>query len=117
MWLFTRYGFFSTSVNPKKPEQIYVRARNRQHLVNLQKRFNLDGIIITTPYRDYGWRIVVGKSEWAFVMSHLVKEQDWANFKDEVHEQVRAGVVDAAYSDSLMQVWRITFRLQERGRR
>jgi hypothetical protein len=48
MWLFTKYGLFSTvcarkgfgaKSDPVDPDRIKVRSRSRSHLERLQKRF------------------------------------------------------------------------------
>lgn len=123
MWLFTKYGFFSSvcarqgdgghgqSVAPTK---IMVRARLRPHLTALKERFpdlleNCD--IRELPAADYAFRLFVEKSAWSQVLVALNEEMDYDNFKSEVaRHQGRSG---AAYEHALHEVWAVMNRLQK----
>ncbi len=122
MWIFTRHGFFSVVSarqgngkygQPVDPDRIMVRARVRDHLLALKKRFpDLlgDCNIQTTRGTDYAFRLFVQKSAWKLVAAGLAEETDYDNFKSEVaRHQGQAG---AAYEHSLHQVWSIMNRLQ-----
>src|SRR5262245_27052969 len=89
MWLFTVYGMFSVSTEARSTiskygEYAVVRARNRAHLVNLQRRFpHLKPFTIqVTTWRDYRYRIFVPKATWVDVIALLAQEQTWDNFKE-----------------------------------
>ncbi len=117
MWLFTRYGFYSIACARKPggapdPALLMVRGRRKQHLANLQKRFRaLSGLeIVTSPERDYRYRLIVPKSVWVGIMGELAGEQDWSNFKNEAARHL--GVAEATYSDALHEVWSVMYRLQ-----
>jgi hypothetical protein len=116
MWLFTRYGFFSTVCDTKhgglNTNVIMIRARLESHLVALQNHFQelaeykIEGY---RPGNDYNCRIYVPKEIWAKVMAKLTLEIDYGNFKNEVHKQPGLG----NYQDLLFDVWNEMFELQE----
>jgi len=114
MWLFTRYGFYSIACARKPdgsldPELLMVRARRKEHLANLQKRFAaLAGAeIVRLPHRDYRYRLVVPKHAWVTVIAELAREQEWSNFKKEAERFLGAAGRD--YTDALHQVWGVMY--------
>jgi hypothetical protein len=120
MWIFSIHGFYSIACASKPdgsldPESVMVRARCKDHLRNLQKRFAaLAGVeIATTPHRDYRYRMIVPKSVWAKLVAELAEEQEWSNFKNQVAKH--QGKAGAAYTSALHKVWEIMYRLQESG--
>jgi hypothetical protein len=90
-----------------------VRARNRDHLRNLQKRFpKLAGAeIVTLPNRDYRYRLIVPKSVWVAALAELAEEQEWTNFKNQVAKH--QGHAGEAYKNALRAVWEIMYGSQE----
>ena len=119
MWVFSIYGFYSIACADKPgtkeidPDTVMVRARCKDHLQNLQKRFPALGSseILCPPNRDYGYRLIVPKSVWVVALQELAEEQEWSNFKSEVVK--RQGQDGAAYTSALQKVWEIMYRLQE----
>jgi hypothetical protein len=123
MWVFTKHGFFSAVCarqgdgkhgRPVDPDRIMVRARLREHLDALKKRFpTLLGQcdLQESASTDYAYRLFLAKSAWVQVLAALAEETDYDNFKSEVaHHQGRAG---AAYEHSLHEVWSVMHRLQK----
>jgi len=108
MWLFTRYGFYSISIQNGKT---VVRARLKKHLLNLIATFGALGkpVVIDTPEADYAHRIIVDPTIWAKVVQELVTEQTWSNFKNEVMSF--NGADD--YEHSCHDVWSVMNRLQQ----
>jgi hypothetical protein len=55
MWLFTRYGMYSVVLSKDNPEIFMVRARVKDHLLALKKRFGLpkQPSVLTTKNADY----------------------------------------------------------------
>lgn len=112
MWLFTRYGFYSIA-SARKPDDsidpalLMIRVRRRDRLEILQELFPaLAGSeIVTLPYRDYRYRLIVPKGVWVGIVSELVQEQEWSNFKNEVGRYQGARGLD--YVDALHEVWRV----------
>jgi hypothetical protein len=119
MWIFTIYGFYSIACADKPGtkeidrDTVMVRARRKEHLQNLQKRFPPLGSseILSPPNRDYGYRLIVPKSVWVAALQELAEEQEWSNFKSEVVK--RQGHDGTAYTSALHKVWEIMYRLQE----
>jgi DNA-3-methyladenine glycosylase I len=117
MWLFTRYGFFSVACadgpdGAPDPEKLMIRAQREEHLRRLQDRFAAISAagIITTPNRDYRFRIVVAKESWVTILAEMAREQTWSNFKSEVAKfQGQAGV---DYVHRLHSVWSTMYSLQ-----
>lgn len=125
MWIFTRHGFFSAVCarqgagkhgEPVDPDRIMVRARVREHLESLRKRFpDQLGLCDVQEFAgtDYAYRIFVDKRVWSQVLSGLAEETDYDNFKSEVvRYQGREG---ADYERSLHDVWSVMYRLQQRA--
>src|SRR5262245_1671017 len=117
MWVFTKHGFFSAVCarqgsgkhgQPVDPNRIMVRSRVRAHLEALKKRFpELLGQseIQENAGTDYAFRIFVAKAVWAQVLSGLVEETDYNNFKSEVARH--QGMAGDAYERSLHAVWSV----------
>ena len=123
MWIFTKHGFFSAVCARQgdgkhgqsvDPDRIMVRARVREHLDALKKRFpDLLGQceIQKSAGTDYAYRLFVQKSAWVQVVAGLAEETDYDNFKSEVaRHQGRAW---AGYERSLHEVWSVMHKLQK----
>jgi len=119
MWIFTIYGFYSIACADKPgtkeidPDTVMVRARCKDHLQNLQKRYPelASSEILSPPNRDYGYRLILPKSVWVAALQEMAEEQEWSNFKSEVAQRMRRD--GAEYTEALHDVWRIMYRLQE----
>ena len=122
MWLFTKYGFYSavcarhgdgSHARAVDPGRIMVRSRLRAHLEGLQKRFpeELGSLpIMEFAGTDYPCRLFVDKAAWVTVVSSLVGEMDYDNFKGEVH--AFQGSDASGYQAALHDVWGVMHRLQ-----
>lgn len=121
MWIFTRYGFFSIAAakadggqsHTPDPDKVMVRARQKRHLQNLQKRFPqlADVEILSGKSTDYRYRIIIPKSVWSECVNEFVNEQDWSNFKGETERFLGPGFRD--YTRALHRVWNVMHELQE----
>lgn len=123
MWLFTRYGFLSAVCarlgdgkhgRPVDLTRIMVRARTREHLESLVKRFpgRLGACrILETTSTDYRFRLFVDKQIWSHVVQEIATELDYDNFKDEVARFL--GKAGKNYEHALHDVWSVMLRLQE----
>lgn len=111
MWFYTIYGMFSVSCS--SGELFAVRARNRAHLVNLQRRFpSLKACHIQqSAERDYRYRMFVSREHWVETVAKLAAEQTWDNFKDKAAAFSGA---DKEYVNLLHQVWSNTAAYQRR---
>jgi len=123
MWLFTRYGFFSTACAYGKtltaatiaPGLIMVRAHDRQHLEALRKRFpaHLGGLKIkATENTDFFFPLLVPKRKWAEVCKGLAAETNWNKFKPEAERITRSMEHGHDYVNAIYQVWGTLERLQ-----
>ncbi len=106
MWIFTRYGFYSLSVNG---DIAWIRGRKKNHLQSLKDRFLLEGTIEENIGTDYKYRIKTDKSTACSMMYELAHEQDWSNFKNEVARYSK----DRTYTRTLHDVWDIMYGIQE----
>jgi len=124
MWIFTRYGFVSIVCARKADgsideDTLMVRARSRKHLETLRARFPESEFakaeIISNAGTDYRFRVIVSKTGWAMVVSELVTEQTWSNFKNEASGYANKMKSSTTYIHALHQVWEVMFRFQENG--
>lgn len=113
MWLATTYGFFSiccahdckTAKTAKKPHatRMMIRARSEEHLKALRLRFPNLPPVTSTPQVDYPFRIIADRGVVFDVVSALVAEVRYTNFKNEVKATTPE---DEAYQNFLAATWR-----------
>jgi hypothetical protein len=127
MWMFTKYGFFSTTCAKagslfdtlQDDDVMMIRARWHGHLKNLQERFPelADFEIVATPKNDYRYRILVPKKIWVKIATALTEEIDYNNFKSEVetfHDENNKP--DEDYHHALMDVWSTMYSYRNSGK-
>lgn len=120
MWLFTTLGFYSIVRSSLEPDHFQIRARKREHLVNLQEHMNgrygpeYLGDIIACPDADYRWRIIASQDCLAIVLCELLALVDYTKFKPAVHQQLPN---DMAYHATLIPVWREMLVMQHLAER
>lgn len=114
MWLCTKYGFFSLVCARKDKDDyasapdfslIMIRARNRDHLANLQKAFPgifVDTEIIENTHTDYPFRILLKREKIAELMAGLLDDLVYTNFKSEAERNMPE---DREYIDFLHSTW------------
>ena len=122
MWIFTKYGAYSVVCakqgegEPGQPidlDRVMVRARVCQHLEILKERFaaELGNCSIKTYAKsDYRHRIFVDKVVWAKVVSCLVMETDYGNFKKTAADF--QGNTGSDYLHALHNIWGTMYDLQ-----
>jgi len=122
MWLFTKHGFYSAVcarqgdgswTEPVDPDRVMVRARVGSHLENLIKHFPQwlgDVELLDSRDTDYRYRILVEKNTWQKIVSELVSEMDYDNFKSSVGKNVTE--VEPNYKHALYDVWHTMHQLQ-----
>lgn len=121
MWIATRYGFFSVvcarkSVSSREinPDMLMVRARRRAHLqalIDAVPEIAVSGEIMQSAGTDYPFRLFVSKTRWTAIMTKLVEDLDYGNFKNEAHK-----LHDTKYDAFLGATWSLGLRLEDRGR-
>ena len=118
MWLATTLGFYSAVLAQKPdgsrdPNLVMIRARDRNHLTALKKRFAAelrDCEILETSHTDYRWRIVCPKPVWVKCLAGFGENVDYGNFKDACARRHGHG---SSYLDALHRVWWELLKLQE----
>ncbi len=80
----TNFGFFSI-VKKKGEDYLTVRARAKQDLLNLKKRYlPAVGAIEVSDYTDYRYRVQVPQEVFAEALRNMALDIDYPNFKDSV---------------------------------
>ncbi|MCK5941448.1 MAG: hypothetical protein KAI24_05715 [Planctomycetes bacterium] len=120
-WIQSVYGAFSIVLadtapgsGEPDPETLMIRARRRAHLDALKARFSpLSDIevIESSPRHDYRWRMIAPKTVVAQVVSDLVLDISWRNFKGACSN--REAALGPGYTAALHTIWSTLARLQE----
>lgn len=121
MWLFTKYGFYSavcarvegSRLSPIDPNRIAVRARFREHLESLIRRFPSligDAEIRSYSGTDYQFRIFIPKKSWSAIVSQIADEIRYDNFKSEAESSASP----PEYVDALHDVWQVVWSSSNR---
>lgn len=104
MWLATTAGFFSVVEDREDEARLLVRARVRQDLVELKRRYAPDlGPIVRIESADYPYRASITRASFAAAVWKAVQDVRYDNFKNEIARQLcggreRAGIYTAAWS-------------------
>jgi hypothetical protein len=106
MWIMTTAGFFSIVADRDHPDQMLVRARDRDHLVRLSAQCDLSGAIHETPNADYACRMFLSREEFLRVLDRVGRDVDYPNFKDAAAHVFGH---DAAYVQALHDVWGVMY--------
>lgn len=112
MWIYTIYGFFSVTQTTLDPEAIQIRARAKNHLLNLKNACKplAKAKITASDVNDYRFRMIVSRPVWEAVGDQLTRSLDYSNFKGEVQ---RAGFARDML-DELHRIWSIMFAFQRK---
>ncbi len=101
MWLFTDEGFFSAVAHRDVENALMVRARVRADLVNLTKRLGVSEDEISDVFpSDYPYRLVVPRVLFVEMISDMLLNLDYDNFKNVVTQKQ-----GRARHDLYMKVW------------
>jgi hypothetical protein len=117
MWIVSTAGIFSAVRNLRRAGTVMVRARRRQDLEGLRKRFKLTGRVLDTPSADYPHRLVLATKTWRRIAASLADDcERYHNFKSAV--EAREGRTSAR-ADALHEIWGVLRELEdlEAGRR
>lgn len=111
MWLFTVYGFFSVSATeqPDGSDAFMIRARRKDHLLRLKKRFGLDHEILKNAATDYRYRMIVSPLTLRVLCRKLAEDICWGNIKNAV--KANFGPNDD-YLHAMHETWHTMFQLQ-----
>ena len=106
MWVFTQTGFVSAVRHRENKDQLMVRARDYDSLVDLADLASAE--ISKTPGGDYPYRVAVQEEVFHHFVSMNIKALDYTNFKNRV--DVTRG---AHYHDVLSGVWSIMHEVED----
>lgn len=83
MWIFTRDGFLSIVQHNDKPDILIVRSRFKGHIERIF------GVLADKDTgTDYEYRAEISRAIVSGVMSDLIKDIDYGNFKNELGTKV-----------------------------
>ncbi len=100
MWVFTTKSFISIVQDRDVPDGFMVRARKRQHLIDLFP----DADVYTEAGSDYKWRARIPKSEAVEVITQALAAVEYDNFKN--------AIPDHEYHDACSEVWSVMYHYQ-----
>jgi hypothetical protein len=90
MWLFSNEGFVSIVQHKLFPWRVLVRGRAKEDIENFAERLAKLGENVTVKQNldaDYHWRLECKKKNAAQVMMDMMLDVNYANFKNNIHEQ------------------------------
>lgn len=93
MWIMTNKGFISAVQHRHDPDILMVRARKREHLLQIVD----DRHIFQVTPSDYPWRCNINKDLFAYKLCELTQNINYDNFKNSVDDQT--------YKSFLERVW------------
>ena len=109
MWIFTRDGFFSVAATRFcAPGEIAIRARKKEHLVNLMARHELTADVLSFANADYRYRVQIPREEWGRILQAEALSVDYHSFKDAMAE----AEASADYLRAMFATWAIVHKIQ-----
>lgn len=119
MWMMTKYGFFSVVEFRGEPHNLLIRARRRDHLEAIKKRFaqQLTGYeILQTSEADYPCRMKVPRRTWESIVCEIIAHEiDYPDFKSAVKNPgtrtYNPGL--ASYLNFLHRVWSLGHGMED----
>ena len=117
MWVFTTRGFFSIVEHKKDPNRVVIRARIRKDIEKVKTLFEEMGLeasdILESLNSDYKYRIFAGRIDWASVMTQLITDMEYTNFKNAVYE-VDSREIRVKRHEAYLDIWAIMHEMQFR---
>jgi hypothetical protein len=101
MWICFNDGFISAVEDKGDRSRLMVRARRREHLETIVPGRK----IIVTPDRDYRYRVLISKDDYADAVAARVRGIDYGNFKNSVG--------DGDLHDVYARFWSLHHRMQQ----
>jgi hypothetical protein len=80
MWIASKYGFISIVAHWDDPNVFLIRAREKEDLLALFE----EEMILETPDADYAFRVLIGKEKAMALLTDMLNEVDYPNFKSAV---------------------------------
>ena len=113
MWIFTETGAFYSAVQSyDDPDKLVVRSRDRESSQALAEWLGEGAEVLETPRRDYRFRVICTREQWAdflYMWAHDVKAK---NFKDEVKKNLGKTSRGPSWLSALNAVWWAGFDYQ-----
>jgi hypothetical protein len=110
MWMITTRGFFSAVQKTGQPAtELTIRARRKDHLMNLLELIPEAGPPVTGEGTDYPWRITCSVARWAEACALMATEVNYSNFKNEV--KARKQHVEASAYGS---IWSALLKIEDK---
>jgi len=117
LWLFTTKGFFSIVEHKKDPNRVVIRARVRKDIDNIKMLCEELGLEVSDVEEnvsfDYRYRVFASRIDWASVMTQLITDMDYTNFKNAVFDVDSPKVRDRRH-EAYLDIWAIMHELQFR---
>lgn len=117
MWVFTTRGFFSIVEHKKDPNLVVIRARVRRDIEVIKMLFEELGLkasgILEILDSDYRYRIFANRIDWVSVMTQLITDMGYTNFKNAVYETDSLEIRDKRHA-AYLNIWAIMHELQFR---
>ena len=117
MWIFTTRGFFSIVEHKKDPNRVVIRARIRKDIDNIKMLFEELGLrvsdVVENVGSDYRYRVFASRPDWASVITQLITDMGYTNFKNAVFDVDSPKVRDKRH-EAYLDIWAIMQELQFR---
>jgi hypothetical protein len=118
LWVFTTKGFFSIVEHKKDPDRVVIRARISKDIEKIKTLFEELGLEVSDVVEnlsfDYRYRISASRIDWASVMSRLITDMGYTNFKNALYEADSPEIRDKRH-EAYLAIWAIMQKLQFRG--
>ena len=96
MWIINDDGFFSAVEDWDNSDWVYVRSRSETDLQafisiveSLEELSDWTAEVLSTPHRDYQWRVHTPRQVWAQYLMAKANSIDYGNFKHHCAQQWR----------------------------
>jgi len=84
MWLFTKQGFFSVVSKDFSKDEILIKTRSKNDLINLCQKLKIDTEKVQEDFDNYPFQLVVKKDIFISYLSDYVYEIDYESVQDNI---------------------------------
>ena len=115
MWIYSLKGFVSVVQHEDDSNRVVIRARLKADVEGFKEMFESMGLktseIAVTTKADYKYRFVADRADWISVMTKLMQDVKYTNFKDAVYKSDTRAMRDKRH-DVYLDIWSVSRRLQ-----
>ena len=115
MWIYSTKGFYSIVQNRGNPGQVIIRARLKKDIDNLKHMFDSLKLrttkIAVSSRTDYRYRFTADRMDWISVMTRLMLDVHYPNFKDAVYRSESGDLRDKR-EEAYLRIWTLMRSLQ-----